>query len=72
MLAPVVRLTVSCRAALHLPQVVSLSSPICNMTIRDSHFRSRYGAVVLAVHRNGERIAGGHRDNFVNVRALPA
>ncbi|KAG2455089.1 hypothetical protein HYH02_000909 [Chlamydomonas schloesseri] len=45
--------------------VVSLSSPICNMTIRDSHFRSRYGAVVLAVHRNGERIAGGLGDIVV-------
>lgn len=45
--------------------VVSLSSPIVNMTIRDSHFRSRYGAVVLAVHRNGERVTGGLGDIVV-------
>ncbi|EFJ49404.1 sulfur acclimation 1 protein [Volvox carteri f. nagariensis] len=45
--------------------VVALSSPIVNMTIRDSHFRSRYGAVVLAVHRNGERIMGGLGDIVV-------
>ncbi|GLC40696.1 Phosphoinositide phosphatase sac1 [Pleodorina starrii] len=45
--------------------VVALSSPIVNMTIRDSHFRSRYGAVVLAVHRNGERVNGGLGDIVV-------
>ncbi|PNH02187.1 putative sulfur deprivation response regulator, partial [Tetrabaena socialis] len=49
----------------HRPQVVSLSSPIVGLTIRDSHFRSRYGAVVLAVHRNGERITGGLGDIVV-------
>ncbi len=37
------------------------------MTIRDSHFRSRYGAVVIAVHRNGERIAGGLGDIVIKV-----
>jgi len=36
--------------------VVSHSSPILNKTIRESNFRSLYNAVVLAVHRNGERI----------------
>jgi len=36
--------------------VVSHSSPILNKSIRDSNFRSLYNAVVLAVHRNGERI----------------
>ncbi|GLI68061.1 hypothetical protein VaNZ11_012389 [Volvox africanus] len=45
--------------------VVALGSPIVNMTIRDCHFRSRYGAVVLAVHRNGERIVGGLGDIVV-------
>jgi K+/H+ antiporter YhaU regulatory subunit KhtT len=47
--------------------VVALCSPIVNMTIRDSHFRSRYGAVVIAVHRNGERIAGGLGDIVIKV-----
>ncbi len=38
--------------------VVSDTSPIVGRTIRDSHFRTRYDAVVIAVARNGERIAG--------------
>jgi di/tricarboxylate transporter len=38
--------------------VVSDSSPIVGRTIRDSNFRTRYDAVVIAVARNGERIAG--------------
>lgn len=36
--------------------VVSPACPIVNRTIRDGAFRSRYEAVVVAVHRNGERI----------------
>jgi di/tricarboxylate transporter len=38
--------------------VVSDTSPIVGSTIRDSNFRTRYDAVVIAVARNGERIAG--------------
>lgn len=34
--------------------VVSATSPVRGLSIRDSRFRSRYGAAVLAVHRNGE------------------
>jgi len=36
--------------------VVSASSPLIGKTIRDSNFRTRYRASILAVHRNGERI----------------
>ncbi len=36
--------------------VVSPSSPLIGQTIRDSNFRTRYRASILAVHRNGERI----------------
>ncbi|MBB3210335.1 di/tricarboxylate transporter [Rhodopirellula rubra] len=36
--------------------VVSQNSALNGMTIRDSEFRSRFGAVVLAVHRFGKRI----------------
>lgn len=36
--------------------VVSPRSPLVNTTIRDADFRRRYNAVVIAVHRNGERI----------------
>lgn len=38
--------------------VISESAPLVGRTIRDAEFRSRYDAVVLAVARNGERIAG--------------
>ncbi len=41
--------------------VEAVISPHCDclgQTIRDSRFRDRYGAVVLAVARNGERVPG--------------
>lgn len=38
--------------------VVSASSPMIGVSIREGEFRSRYGAVVIAAHRSGERIAG--------------
>jgi len=36
--------------------VVSDHCPIVGMSIREGEFRTRYDAVVIAVHRNGERI----------------
>ena len=36
--------------------VVSPSSPVLGRTVREAGFRGHYGAVVLAVHRHGERI----------------
>ncbi len=36
--------------------VVSSNSPVVGKTIKECSFRGRYGAAVLAVHRNGERI----------------
>ncbi len=36
--------------------VVSPSSPVAGQSVRDGRFRTRYDAVVLAVHREGERI----------------
>ncbi|MGF1569034.1 MAG: SLC13 family permease [Nodosilinea sp.] len=38
--------------------VVSNTCPLLGVTIRQGKFRSRYGAVVLAVGRNGERLSG--------------
>ncbi|WP_017300000.1 SLC13 family permease [Nodosilinea nodulosa] len=38
--------------------VVSNTCPLVGITIRQGKFRSRYGAVVLAVGRNGERLPG--------------
>lgn len=38
--------------------VVSDHCPIVGRSIREGEFRTRYDAVVIAVHRNGERIEG--------------
>jgi di/tricarboxylate transporter len=38
--------------------VVSPSSPVIGRNIRESGFRGRYDAVVLAVHRHGEHLRG--------------
>jgi di/tricarboxylate transporter len=38
--------------------VVSSQCPLVGLTIRDGQFRSRYGAVVLAVARDGGRLSG--------------
>jgi len=38
--------------------VISTSSPLLRRSIRDAAFRTRYGAVVIAVHRNGQRLGG--------------
>ncbi|GMV94023.1 MAG: SLC13 family permease [Candidatus Hydrogenedentota bacterium] len=38
--------------------VVSATSPVVGKTIRDSDFRARYNAAVVAVHRGGERLHG--------------
>ncbi|NOY59347.1 MAG: SLC13 family permease [Calditrichaeota bacterium] len=36
--------------------VVSESSPLNGQTVRDSNFRNRYQAIILAIHRSGQRI----------------
>ena len=38
--------------------VVSASSPLIDQTIRAANFRTVFDAAVIAVHRNGERVAG--------------
>ncbi len=38
--------------------VVSASSPLIGRTVKESNFRSVYDAVVIAVHRNAERVPG--------------
>ncbi|MDI9244849.1 SLC13 family permease [Marinobacter sp. CHS3-4] len=43
---------------------LSPTSDVLGMTIRDARFRDRYGAVVLAVARGGERVSG----NLGNIR----
>ena len=36
--------------------VVSNKSPLIGQTVRDSNFRARYNAVILAIHRTGKRV----------------
>jgi di/tricarboxylate transporter len=36
--------------------VVSHNSPLTSKTVREVRFRQRYGAVVLGIHRNGEKL----------------
>ncbi len=38
--------------------VVSATSPLIRVSIRESNFRARYNAAVVAVHRGGERLTG--------------
>lgn len=38
--------------------VISRTNPLVGQTIREGRFRNRYGAVVIAVSRNGERVLG--------------
>lgn len=38
--------------------VISANSSIVGKTIKESDFRSRYDAAVVAVHRNGEKLSG--------------
>ncbi|HEY7885804.1 MAG TPA: SLC13 family permease [Cellvibrionaceae bacterium] len=47
--------------------VISPHSHCINQTVRDAQFRERYGAVVLAVARNGERVSG----NLGNTKLKP-
>ena len=47
--------------------VLSPQSNVLGQTIRDARFRDRYGAVVLAVARGGERVPG----NLGNIRLRP-
>ncbi|NQV18097.1 MAG: SLC13 family permease [Armatimonadetes bacterium] len=36
--------------------VISNNSPLLGQTVRDSNFRGRYDAIILAIHRSGSRI----------------
>ncbi len=47
--------------------VLSPRAPIIGQTIRQSHFRDRYKAVILAVSRDGERIASRLGDTELKV-----
>lgn len=46
--------------------VVSPTCPLVGRSVREGRFRSRYDAVVIAVHRNGERIQAKIGDIVLN------
>ncbi|XP_024365164.1 probable sodium/sulfate cotransporter 3 [Physcomitrium patens] len=46
---------------------VASESPLVGNTVREAHFRNKYDAVVLAIHRQGERLSMDVRD--VKLRA---
>ena len=47
--------------------VISNSSPLVGESVRDSSFRTKYNAVILAIHRNGQRL----NDKIGNVILQP-
>jgi di/tricarboxylate transporter len=47
--------------------VLAASSPVAGKTVREGRFRSRYGAVVIAVARDGRRVSGKIGD----IRLMP-
>jgi di/tricarboxylate transporter len=47
--------------------VLAASSPVTGKTVRESRFRTRYGAVVIAVARDGRRVSGKIGD----IRLMP-
>ena len=47
--------------------VLSRTSPLIGLTVREAEFRKRYNAAVVAVHRNGERLT----NKVGNIRLEP-
>ncbi len=47
--------------------VLSRTSPLIGLTVRETDFRKRYNAAVVAVHRNGERLT----NKIGNIRLEP-
>ncbi len=47
--------------------VLSRTSPLIGLTVREAEFRQRYNAAVVAVHRNGERLT----NKVGNIRLEP-
>ena len=48
--------------------VVSRSSPLVGQTVREAQFRSHYNAAIVAIHRNGARLATKIGDVKLEVR----
>lgn len=47
--------------------VVSVASPLVRKTVRESRFRTRYNAAIIAVHRGGQRI----KERIGDIRLQP-
>lgn len=46
--------------------VISQSSPLIGKNVRESNFREKYGAVIIAIHRNGARVKRKIGDIFLH------
>lgn len=58
LILPEVGMLSKVRQAIVNEVVVSQNSKLINKTVRDTNFRGRYDAAIIAVHRNGEKIEG--------------
>lgn len=47
-----------CRERVLVEAVIALHAPVVGCTVRDSRFRTKYNASIIAVHRYGVRIPG--------------
>lgn len=54
---PEIGMLTKMRKAEVIEVVVSQNSTLINKSVRDTNFRAKYDAAIIAVHRNGERIA---------------
>jgi di/tricarboxylate transporter len=58
LILPEVGLLTKVRRANVIEVVVSQNSALINKTVRDTNFRGKFDAAIIAVHRNGEKIEG--------------
>jgi di/tricarboxylate transporter len=58
LILPEIGMLTKTRRAEVVEVVVSQNSSLINKTVRDSNFRGKYDAAIIAVHRNGEKIEG--------------
>ncbi len=58
LILPEIGMLTKMRKAEVVEVVISQNSALTNRTVRDTNFRGKYDAAIIAVHRNGEKIEG--------------
>ncbi len=58
LILPEIGMLTKMRKAEVVEVVISQNSSLTNRTVRDTNFRGKYDAAIIAVHRNGEKIEG--------------